>query len=438
MNNQDRLSFAFAGLAIIATLLSPSNCQAQNTDGSEATAFILQQLSEELNDLALSDQNRVDRLLARGTLYSDLSQFGLAEADFRAASKLNTDSRCTSLWHLTRSLLSLHKTAEGEQCLEKLSVLEGESKRVMGTRASVELTRGQFQKAADLASQIIELDPDYRYAYYVRGLAFYVLKRPAEAAQDFETLTLCKNDEFELMKNGKSFLLYHALALEECGRHVESTVVLNNAVKALPNSVEVLYTYARRQQMDGYFDEACATAERALKLDSDNVVVIRAAAMCYASAGQFARTIALTRKWLGLEPKSIEAHRLHCRALLEAGDGAAAIEHAERLLALSESVEWPKYELIIAYTRSSDPAYDPAKALKIVETLPETSDPPSIGWFVRGLAYGESADWERADSCLKKAEACLEFEGRSETITIDINAVKKFRRLIDMIRAPRP
>lgn len=430
MNNQVRLSFSFVGLAITAALLSPSVCQALKTDNSEAAVFILQQLSDELNNSVLSDKNRVDRLLARGNLYYNSSQFDLAEADFRAASKLNTDSRCTSLWHLTRTLLALRRRAEGEQCLGELSMLEGESKRVMGTRAAGELARGQFQRAANIASQIIELDSDYRYAYYIRGTAYYMLKRPTDAVSDFETVMFCESDEFELMKRPSSFLLYKAQALEDCGRHVDSTLVLRDAVKASPNSVEVLCTYSRRQMMDGYFDEASVTAERAMKLDSDNPVVIRATAVSCVASGQFSRAVELIDKWLELEPESIGAHRLLCRAFLEAGDGAAAIEHAERLLALNESVEWPKYELIMVYTRNSDPAYDPARALKIVEELPETSDPPSIGWFVRGLAFAANADWEKADEYLKKTQDCLDREDRSDPSTISIDAVGKLRRLV--------
>ena len=317
-------------MALISALLQISShgsiCMSAHAADESATAFEVHRVSDELNEVEGDDAKRARLLIRRADLYFSTKEYEKSERDFRDSISLKTDSHLEAQCRLSRLLIAETKYDEAKSCVEELEHISGMTARSRATQAVLYLLRHQSQPSIDAATQSIKLDPNYGYAYYVRGVANLEAGNPTEALHDLD-LAIELNPTVSANEGVSTATLFlnRSQAMDLLDRRLESTQALRNAFLAEPDSFETVLHYANRQMNDGYFEAASEKAAKAKLLSPDSVLAIRLAMNCYNMTGDVDRTVEFAEEWVKKEPKSFLARQTLCKALVKSGNGRTIV-----------------------------------------------------------------------------------------------------------------
>ena len=120
-----------------------------------------------------------------------------------------------------------------------------------GGLADALLLSGRWEEAVDAADRLIEIDPEHRHAYWVRGRALLELGRPAAEAFD----QLLRFDDHEA-------LLFAASLMRAAGDHPSAGRYLSRVAELAPDNLDLWVERTRLQIDEGDLDAAAGSASR--------------------------------------------------------------------------------------------------------------------------------------------------------------------------------
>ena len=112
---------------------------------------------------------------------------------------------------------------------------------------------GEWEEAAEVAEQLINIDPEHFHAYIVRGNAFVQLNRPEDAVASFDKLLPMEDCET---------LLTAASMTRDIGDCASATRYLGRVAELQPDNRDLWIAFTRIHILEGSFDAATESAAR--------------------------------------------------------------------------------------------------------------------------------------------------------------------------------
>lgn len=418
--------------------LSQSAANADEFDSQ----FQIDHLSSEIVKARHNREKQCGLLIQRADLFFSAKEYDKAEQDLENAIALNTKHQVDARSRLSRVLTAAKRYTEARACVDELERIGGATAHSRTTQAMLQLLENDLRGAIRFATEAINLDDQYGYAFYIRGIANLQTNQYAKALEDFDAaIALQPPVVTDVDPPPTTLFLHRSRALDGLGRHVESTMALGHAYLLTPDSFEVVYHYAARQYTDGYFEDAAPKAARAVKIMPESREAIQLAMNCYDTAGDVDRTIEFAEKWVKVEPDSIIARQSLCRAIMKSGDGERAIESIELLEQLDPNSDLADYERIMVYALCKDQSPNQAMAIQLARELPEDASMTRFKWITKAVGFVSGNDIVEGERCLTEAESLTQSADSKSPLGSDrdyVNFVRKAIRISKAMRAKSP
>lgn len=216
-----------------------------------------------------------------------------------------------------------------------------------------------------------------------------------------------------------------AFALCEAGAPASAQRLLERALGARPDQVELLEGLAEVMLRSGFRRAAEPHLERVLELDPDRVATLLALARLRFELGLEVGAAPLLERRIALGGGDAETWLLLARARREAGDGAGAVEAYQRALELGESDPERLLHaatLYFEYPTEARGVLDAALAERWIARALEL-DPASVdGHFLLGVLHEDRESFDAAGAEYRRA------------LKLDPNATKVLRRIAEFYR----
>lgn len=193
-------------------------------------------------------------------------------------------------------------------------ILRTDPDRALGynMRGSLEFARRQFQRAVVSFSQAIDRDPLYYTAIRNRGLAYMNLGSYNEAENDLKDLLADQpNDVRAKAALGKALL--------ENDKAEEAVPYFREAVRSIPNSVDLWADYSQALGDAGNTTRAIEEARRTAVRGEDRPDILRRMGLLLLELGQPRAASRPLSRYAAFLPNDGEAQLLNARALLQNG-----------------------------------------------------------------------------------------------------------------------
>lgn len=198
----------------------------------------------------------------------------------------------------------------------------------------IALVDGDAPRAIERLERAVALDPDYRSARYVLGLAYRAAGRQAAAARE---LTLGSGGRKRSMRDpasrelarlsaGLERALSQSQRLLKQGRAAAAAQLLEPAVARHPENARLRLNLGLAWFELGRREEGLAALEECQRLEPDFPMVPFNLAACCLELGRPAESIAHARRAIVLSPEFAPAHSVLGRALHELGQNEQALE----------------------------------------------------------------------------------------------------------------
>lgn len=220
---------------------------------------------------------------------------------------------------------------------------------------------GSYDEALNAFEQAIHLDPDYAFAYQMKGGALVELKRYEEALAAYEevlrfdpanatafynkALILYRLQLFEeaipafdnsILYNPNYALVYvnKSAALLALRRNDEVLAACDQAIRLDPNIAEVYNNKGAALKDLGLYTEAIAAFEQAIRINPNSVIAYYNKGLTLEDLQRYSEAIAAFDSAIVHDPKYAQAYFSKSRALLQLQRYDDALENLEQLIDL--------------------------------------------------------------------------------------------------------
>jgi tetratricopeptide (TPR) repeat protein len=331
-------------------------------DDQADTDFKLAQIHHKDNDIpkalealgkALAARpDHAPALELRGEIYIDTDDYPKALADFDALARVQPDNPYA---HLQRgqSLRLMNRPAEAIPAYDEAIRLKPGVAVAHKLRGLAWLDQSNVAKAEADFDQATQLDANNPQHWYLRGRSRRMLGRNADSLADLtQALELNPNYRFAFQERGNTYV-----ALRDRPRAIADF----SAALAIQPSAYVFNRRAMCHNLEGNYAQSLADHLEAHKLDPSDADTCNYVAWVLAAspvdgvrdgkrAVEFAQKACELCKWS--EAGIVDTLAV---ALAECGDFARAIEIGEKVLAMAEPGDRPKYEARVAQYRAGRP-----------------------------------------------------------------------------------
>ena len=226
-----------------------------------------------------------------------------------------------AFYHLRRGEL-----AEAEQAIEVLDRLSPDTYWSLATRASLHVTRGEFEAAVAPQEKIIALTSEPN-APALNNLAFLYVRtgRSAQAIPILEDLT----------REGQNYSSVHAnlaLAYEQQGRLDEARRYFRSALEAAPDSVPIGLAWATFESKQSRLADAEAIFRGLLEHHPTDPSLHQNLAIVLLQAGKEQNASLCLQRAIGLDPNYVRARLTYGKLLQRQGEAAQARAQFEEVI----------------------------------------------------------------------------------------------------------
>lgn len=179
------------------------------------------------------------------------------------------------------------------------------------------------------------------------------------------------------------------------------------------------------------FDEAQACFERALAADPDGAETLLAFSRHLLYVDDAARAVALLRRVRGLSPHALHVRMSLARALVQAGDGAAAVQEAQATLA-----DHPGQLVTVAFALALEAMVSPHPELEEAALrLTRGADTPPFVWTVASFVLSRLGQREATLDIVDIALLCSRTTaGEAALYAAPLAAIGELDRAADLLR----
>jgi TolB-like protein/Tfp pilus assembly protein PilF len=256
---------------------------------------------------------------------------------------------------------------------------EGEKKQIEKARAAVnveaydfylrgrqyfhQLRRKSLEYARQMFNRAIEIDPEYARAYAGVADSCSMLYMYFDAREfNIRQADIASQKALELEPELAEAHLARGIAVSLSKRFDEAEAEFEKAMKLDPKLYEAPYFYGRARMSQGRFAEAARLFERAGALRPEDFQAPYFHAQAHNSMGMIAerdvalrRAIRLMQARLELNPDDARACNLLAGAFSIMGETAAALDYAERSLAIDPEDPMLLYNVACTYAQLNKP-----------------------------------------------------------------------------------
>ena len=202
----------------------------------------------------------------------------LAVAEYEKLAQLKPNDVETHL--LLGQLYGLnHDSAKAEAEFKAAQKIDGSSEEVVLNMARLYSEQGDMQRATDTLSSVPLPDRTARIEFAL-GASYDQLKKPKEAAAAYQRALDLDGDNLDTQRGLASALLAD-------GQLEQSLKILNQIVAAEPQDAQSHIHISEIQRRQGHYDEALATLKKAKPLAQDNLELSYNEALIYDSLGRY-------------------------------------------------------------------------------------------------------------------------------------------------------
>jgi tetratricopeptide (TPR) repeat protein len=251
-----------------------------------------------------------------------------------------------------------------------------------------------WKEAIPVLEKAVQLNPDYGDAYFQIGTAYQELKEFDKAAEAYK--------KFIATGPRQAIDAYNRLGLcqMELGQYADAVTSFQEALKGMPDDVNIIYKLAQSYEKGGQYEQAAETYYKLAELSpKDARIYYNTVINMYNAAKMPEKAAEAARKMIELNPNDPDALFNLGFMLVQMEKYEEAIEVLDRVITLTPEMEYAhlnKGFSLYSLKRYSD-------AIKTysdtVELFPENAD----AWMFLGMSYMQLKSWSRAVEPLKKA-----------------------------------
>ncbi|MFD0980096.1 winged helix-turn-helix domain-containing tetratricopeptide repeat protein [Tropicimonas aquimaris] len=189
------------------------------------------------------------------------------------------------------------------------------------------LDRRNFEIAARLAQQALDIDPDFGLAWALLAISrtgLYGLSGSPEHGLEAAERALALNPDLAEALAAKAFVL------AGLGRFDEAFELHERSLQLDPNSYDVRFLYGRTCFQTGRHEEAILHWERATELSEADLAATSHVAMCYRATGQHEKVLDTARRTLMRAERVLSENASDSYALISGVNALAKLGEAER------------------------------------------------------------------------------------------------------------
>jgi tetratricopeptide (TPR) repeat protein len=205
-------------------------------------------------------------------------------------------------------------------------------------------TKESLERAADVLSRAVEIDPAFGLAHLALGSVLEAQRNRWKAAGEFRKAIQVAPDLAEAYKRLADTQLQSPRRLYD-----QAIQSYGKAIELEPGYAEAYVGLGDARQAKGQFDDAIREYTRALAIDPDNAAVHFSLGKIYfTEKNQYHEAVAAYRKAIDLDPTFIEAHLALADILEEKGLYEEAVARYRTALTLQPNHAEAHYGLAIA------------------------------------------------------------------------------------------
>lgn len=251
-----------------------------------------------------------------------------------------------------------------------------------------------WKEAIPALEKAVELNSDYKDAYFNIATAYQELKAFDKAAEAYK--------KFIASGPRQPFDAYNRLGLcqVELEQYDDAVVSFQEALKGIPDDVNIMYKLAQAYEKAGQLEQAEETYYKLAELSpKDARIYFNTVITMYNGAKMPEKAAEAARKMIALNPNDPDALFNLGFMLVQMKKFEEAIEVLDRVIALTPEMEYA--HLNKGFSLYSMKRYSEAiKAYtNTVELFPENAD----AWMFLGMSYMQLKSWSRAVEPLKKS-----------------------------------
>lgn len=328
----------------------------------------------------------------------------------------------------SKIFLSMNNTSKSEKFLKKILELKPDDLEVLTQLASVYSGQRDFSSAVTTFKKIIELAPSKDDALYGLGLVYLKMMNWKEAIPPLaKAVELNPNNkeayfhiatvyqelkEFDKAAEAyKKFIAtnpkqpYEAYNLLgrcqlELGQYSEAANAFLEALKGIPDDVNITYKLAQAYEKAGQFDEAAETFVKLAEIDPDEAkIYYNTIINMYNNAKMPEKAAEAARKLVELNPNDSDALFNLGFMFVQMKKYEEAIEMLKRVIELNPGMEYAYLNIGFSYYSLKQYSKAIEAYSKTVELFPENPD----AWMFLGMSHMQLKNWSKAVDPLRKS-----------------------------------
>jgi len=259
---------------------------------------------------------------------------------------------------------------------------------------TVHLNMMNWREAISPLQKAIQLNPEYKTAYFKIALAHQELREFDEAADAYK--------EFIATNPSQPFEAFQRLGLcqMELKQHADAVTSFQQALKGIPDDVNITYKMAQSYEKSGQLEQAAETYYKLAELSPrDARVYFNTVINMYNSAKMPDKAAEAANKMVELNPNDTDALFNLGFMLVQMEKYTEAIDALDKVIALNPGMEYAHLNKGFSYYslkqyRKAIEAYT-----KTVELFPENAD----AWMFLGMSHMQLKSWGKAVEPLLKS-----------------------------------
>ena len=248
-----------------------------------------------------------------------------------------------------------------------------------------------FDKATELLTEALKLNPDLSPAYVLRGLAHAAKDRHDEAIKDFTRA-------YELMPNDERPLLLRAATYQEKKDFDRAIIDFTEVLRKKPEDDAVYLSRGLCYAQKDDEDKALADFNQALKINSKNVQALQLRGSVYTQKGDKDKALADFKAAISNDPNNAGTYLYRAQLYLLENEPELALADYEEVMRRAPGYAGAlnDYAWTLA-TNPKDSVRDGRKAVEYAKKACHESDykhAPTLDTLA--AAHAEAGDWEQA------------------------------------------
>ena len=259
---------------------------------------------------------------------------------------------------------------------------------------TVHMRMMNWKEAIPPLERSVELDPKNADAYYQIGQAHQELKENAQAVEAYK--------KFVATNPSQPYEAYNRMGVcqMELGQFEDAVASFQEALKGIPEDVNIMYKMAQSYQKAGQVEQAAETYYRLAELSPrDARVYYNTVINMYNSAQMPDKAAEAARKMIELNPNDPDALFNLGFMLVQMQRYEEAIEILDRVIELNPSMEYAHLNKGFSFYSLGQYSKAIEAYSATVELFPENAD----AWMFLGMSHMQVKAWGRAVDPLKKA-----------------------------------